>query len=158
MLTKKWLALCGNGTKKNWSKPFLQNFPTTLSPSQTSKPHLPFFHFMWEKIHEAHGTYYNKLIKMKNKTEKLCRLGSDFLSLIYLITFVQGAELKFSWDQLFHSLGQKTQQLLFYCFPFSSTIHLGLNTLEQQKSKQNPFKDFWTWKTEVSCNFKADLC
>lgn len=46
--------------EKNLAKTNYANFPTILSPSQTSKlealSQLPFFHFMWEKIHEAHET------------------------------------------------------------------------------------------------------
>lgn len=79
MLTKKWLALWGNGKKIGQN--YFFSFPTTLSPSQTSKPHSLFFHFYVRKNSWGSWDFNNKLIMMKNKTEKLCRLGSECLSI-----------------------------------------------------------------------------
>lgn len=103
--------------EKNRSKLFL-HFPTTLSPSQTSKPNLPFFHLYVRKTSWGSWDFNNKLIKMKNKTEKLCRLGSECLSISNLSNhFCPRSWTKIFMGSLISLCGSKDTAITVLFFP-----------------------------------------
>lgn len=103
--------------EKNWSKLFLQ-FSNHIVSFTNLKASFTLFPFYVRKNSWGSWDFNNKLIKMKNKTEKLCRFGSECLFISNLCNHLCPR----SWNKIFMGsvishFGSKDTAITVLLFP-----------------------------------------